>query len=174
MCLSLVEGPELVEGCDLSHQQRGRDRRNTFPTTSKAQAVCGGRRKTDRGAHRFSHDPLGLGAARSQLGAVADQLHGNIGYVEAGRSYARSSLGQKNGARSIGPLRIGGPVVATQITQASRTQQRITGRMCDDIAIGVAFGADLVVKQQTSDGHRTASSQSMNVDTDSGTPKGCL
>jgi hypothetical protein len=38
----------------------------------------------------------------------------------------------------------------------------------------VAFGADLVVKQQTSDGHRTASSQSMNVDTDSGTPKGCL
>jgi hypothetical protein len=23
--------------------------------------------------------------------------------------------------------------------------------MCDDIAIGVAFGADLVVKQQTSD-----------------------
>jgi len=166
--------PELVEGCDLSDQQRGGDRCNSFPATGKAQAVGGGRRKTDRGAYRFSHNPLGLGAACSQLGAVADELHGDVGDVEAGRSYARSSLGQKRGARSIGPLRIGGPVVATEITQASRTQQRITGRVCHDITIGVAIRAYLVVKQQTSHVHRSASSQPMNVDTDSGTPKGCL
>src|SRR6476620_6909459 len=166
--------PELVQGCDLSDQQRGGDRCNSLPATGKAQAVGRGRCKTDRGAYRFSHDPLGLGATRSQLGAVADQLHGNIGDVEAGGSYPRSSLEQKSGARSIGPLRIGCPVVATEITQASRTQQRITGRMCHDITIGVAFGADLVVKQQASDVHWTASSQPMNVDTDSGTPKGCL
>jgi hypothetical protein len=179
-------GPELVAWAplaawalspskgDLSHQERGCDRCNSFPATSKAQAVGGSRCKTDWGAYRFSHNPLGLRATRSQLGAVADQLHGDIGDVEAGGSYACSSLGQKSGARGIGPLRIGGPVVATQITQASRTQQRITCRMCNDITIRVAVGAYLVVKEETSHVHRTASSQPMNVDTDSGTPKGCL
>jgi len=46
--------------------------------------------------------------------------------------------------------------------------------VCHDITIGVAIRAYLVVKQQTSHVHRSASSQPMNVDTDSGTPKGCL
>jgi hypothetical protein len=167
-------GPELVERCDLSHQQRGRDRCNSFPATSKAQAVGGGRRKTDRGANRLSHNPLGLHAARSQLGAVADQLYGNIGDVETGRSYPCSSLGQKGCSGGTGPLGIGGPVVATEIAQARRTQQRVTRRMSDDITIGVTLGAHLVLKEQTSDVHRPTSSQPMNVDTDSGTPKGCL
>jgi hypothetical protein len=165
---------ELVEGCDLLYQQSGRDRCNSFPATGKAQAVGGGRRKADRGAYHFSHNLLGLGAARSQLGSVADQLHGNIGDVESGRSYARSSLGQESGAGGTGPLGIGRPVVATEIAQASCTQQCVTGRMRDDITIGMAFGADLVVKEQTSDIHRPTNSQPMNVDTDSGAPRGCL
>ena len=60
----------------------------------------------------------------------------------------RAAVSDRKAARGTGPLGIGGPVVATEITQASRTQQRVTGRMCNDITIGVAFGADLVVKEQ--------------------------
>ena len=166
--------PELVEGCDLSNQQRCRDRCNSFPATGKAEAVGGGRRKTDRGAYRFSHNSLGLGAPRSKLGAVANQLHGNIGDVESGGSYACSSLGKKGCSGGAGPLGIGGPVVATEIAQASRSQQCVTGSVSNDITIGMALGAHLVIKEQTSDIHRPTSSQPMNVDTDSGTPKGCL
>jgi len=44
----------------------------------------------------------------------------------------------------------------------------------NDITIGIALGAHLVIKEQTSDIHRPTSSQPMNIDTDSGTPKGCL
>ena len=164
----------LSKGWDLSHQKRGGDRCNSFPATGKAQAVGGSRCKTDRGANRLSHNPLGLHAARSQPGAVADQLHGNIGDVKAGGSYACSSLGKKGCSGGAGPLGIGGPVVATEIAQASRTQQRVTGRMSNNITIGVALRAHLVLKEQTSDVHRPTSSQPMNVDTDSGTPKGCL
>jgi hypothetical protein len=131
--------PELVEGRRSSHQERSRDCRNAFSATGQAKAICGGRRKTDRSANSFAHRELGLSTARCEPGTVTDQLDGNIGNVKAGRSYPGSSFGQKGCTWGIGPLRVGGPVVAAKITEPGGAQQRITGCMGDDITIRVTL-----------------------------------
>src|SRR4029453_8632180 len=99
--------PELVEEHRSSHQERGRDCRDAFSATSQPKAVCGGCRKTDRGANSFTHSQLGLRTPRSEPGTVTDQLDGNVGNVEASRSYPGSSFGQKGCTWGIGPLRVG-------------------------------------------------------------------
>ncbi len=48
----------------ISDQERGCDCRDAFTTACQPKAVCGGRRKTDRGADRFTHHQLGLGTPR--------------------------------------------------------------------------------------------------------------
>ncbi len=151
-----------------SDQERSCDCRDAFATTGEAKAVCGGRRQTDGGADRFSHYQLSLGAPRSKSGTVTDQLDCNIRDLKAGRSYPRCGLGEKGGTWGIGPLRISCAVVTAEIAKTSGTQQRITCCMSDNVTIGVTIGTNVVIKEQTSNVHRPASCQPMNVDADSG------
>jgi hypothetical protein len=56
---------------------------------------------------------------------------------------------------------------------ASSAQQSITGRMRDDVAVGMTVRSHIVVKEQTCNVHRPARNQPMNVDADSGATRGC-
>jgi hypothetical protein len=93
--------PELVEEHRSSHQERGRDCRDAFSAAGQPKAVCGGCRKTDRGANSFTHRQLSLRTPGSEPGTVTDQLDSKVGNLKASRSYPGSGFGQKGGAGGI-------------------------------------------------------------------------
>ena len=68
--------------------------------------------------------------------------------TDVGGAHAGGGLGEEGDAGRPGPAGVGGAVVAAQVAQPGRAEQRVAGGVGHDVAVGVALGPDGLVDEE--------------------------
>src|SRR4051812_44465447 len=115
--------------------------------TGQAEPVGGGGADRDVDAVPLGDASLGLLAARSEAGDVADQLAGHVADLPPGGAQAGQCLGQEVVAGGAGPLRVRRTEVAAEVPEGSCREQGVADGVQHDVAVRVALEPELLVGQ---------------------------